>query len=183
MFLDIFIIVVVLLAILHGWSNGLIKELISFAGFLLGFIIACFCYSLFGKYLLVQGSSLNMILSIVAFFIIWIIVPILCGVLASTLTAGLKRIPLVGLVNNLGGVGVSLVKYTILMSLVINAMSSLGILNNDRINGSHLYTPITSITSSMTNSIADKMGAPQSAAIVTGSGSESSDTIWIDIKH
>lgn len=183
MFLDIFVIVVSLLAVLHGWSNGFVKELVSMAGFLLGFIVACFCYSLFGEYLMVEGTTLNVILGIVAFFIIWIIVPILCGVVATTLTAGLRLIPVVGFLNNLGGMVVSLVKYTLLLSLVLNAMGALRILNNERVSGSQLYEPVTAVTGLMKDAVVDKFEASHAATTDMTEVGESADTIWIDVKH
>ena len=70
MTLDIFIIAILLWAGFNGWKKGLLKELISMGGFLLGLIIAATCYSTLGEYLAVNGSQVNMLTSIVAFLIL-----------------------------------------------------------------------------------------------------------------
>lgn len=182
MYLDIFIIIVVLLALFHGWNNGFLKEMVSLLGFLLGFIVACLCYSLFGKYLSVDGSTLNVVLSIVAFFILWIVVPILFGVVATIITSGLKHIPIVGSLNRLGGCVVSLGKYVLLLSMVLNAMSALRILNGERIASSRLYEPTISITGIAASLVIDEAVGP-STNIDSNNQDIASDTIWIDVKH
>ena len=57
--IDIFILVVVLWAIFNGWKTGVIKEVTSTIGTLLGLLIAATCYSAFGEYLAVNGSETN----------------------------------------------------------------------------------------------------------------------------
>ncbi|MBQ1272605.1 MAG: SIS domain-containing protein, partial [Clostridia bacterium] len=44
------------------------------------------CYEQFGEYLKVDGSEVNMFTSIVAFLLLWIVVPIVFGFLANLLT-------------------------------------------------------------------------------------------------
>lgn len=181
MFLDIFIIIVVVLAVFHGWNNGLLRELVSLGGFLLGFIVACLCYSQFGTYLQVQGTTLNVILNIVAFFIIWIIVPIVCGFVASVLTAGLRHIPLVGCSNKIGGLVISLAKYLLLMSFALNAMSSLNILNRSRTSDSYLYNPVSSITGIVKDVLVGEATSTYAGIDSEAGDTNLSDTIWIEV--
>lgn len=146
MTLDIFIIAILLWAGFNGWKKGLLKELISMGGFLLGLLIAATCYSILGEYLTVNGSQVNMLTSIVAFLILWIIVPIALGFVATMLTKTLKGMQL-GTPNSILGLLVSVLKYGLLLSCLLSAMNALGLLSQEKIAGSHLYKPTTSIVS------------------------------------
>ena len=138
MTLDIFIIAILLWAGFNGWKKGLLKELISMGGFLLGLLIAATCYSILGEYLTVNGSQVNMLTSIVAFLILWIIVPIALGFVATMLTKTLKGMQL-GTPNSILGLLVSVLKYGLLLSCLLSAMNALGLLSQEKIAGSHLY--------------------------------------------
>ena len=116
MTLDIFIIAILLWAGFNGWKKGLLKELISMGGFLLGLLIAATCYSTLGEYLTVNGSQVNMLTSIVAFLILWIIVPIALGFVATMLTKTLKGMKL-GTPNSILGLLVSILKYGLLLGI------------------------------------------------------------------
>ena len=181
---DIFIIVVAIWAIINGWRNGLLREITSSVGFLVGLFIAASCYSSFGKYLAVNGSEGNVITSLVAFAILWIITPIALGVAANILTKICKTIHLGGL-NSLAGAAVSLLKYTILLSCILSAMSALHILNEERTAGSRLYQPVKGIVSSIVDwALADEANPDQPFTPADRPASATqNDTIWIDINH
>ena len=119
--IDLFVIILVLWAAFSGWRNGFLKEIISSAGFLIGLFVAATCYATLGKYLSVDGTETNMFTSIVAFFILWIIVPIALGFVANLLTKAMKGIQL-GMPNSILGALVGILKYALLISCVFNAM-------------------------------------------------------------
>ena len=104
--LDIFIIVVLLWALFSGWRAGFIKEVASMVGALVGLLVAATCYSSFGEYLAVNGSETNMVTSVIAFFLLWIFVPIVLGYVANVLTKSLKGMKL-GMPNSILGALVS----------------------------------------------------------------------------
>lgn len=175
--LDIFIIVVILWALFSGWKNGLVKEIASFGGYLFGLFIAATCYSSFGEYLAVNGTESNMLTSIVAFFILWIITPIVLGLAANVFTKVLKSLHLGG-INSIAGAALSLVKFVMLLSCVLSAMSALHILNEERTNSSVLYNPVKSILSNTINWVMeDNVPAAQDNDDTT----TASDTVWIDV--
>lgn len=175
--LDIFIIVVILWALFSGWKNGLVKEIASFGGYLFGLFIAATCYSSFGEYLAVNGTESNMLTSIVAFFILWIITPIVLGLAANVFTKVLKSLHLGG-INSIAGAALSLVKFVMLLSCVLSAMSALHILNEERTNSSVLYNPVKSILSNTINWVMeDNVPAAQDNDDTT----TVSDTVWIDV--
>ena len=172
MTLDIFIIAILLWAGFNGWKKGLLKELISMGGFLLGLLIAATCYSTLGEYLAVNGSQVNMLTSLIAFLILWIIVPIALGFVATMLTKTLKGMQL-GTPNSILGLLVSVLKYGLLLSCLLSAMNALGLLSQEKIAGSHLYKPTTSIVSSIF-----EHGITQS----DDKQDQKADTTWVDMQ-
>ena len=79
--------------------------------------------------------------SIIAFFLLWIIVPIVLGFVANMLTCTLKGLRL-GWANSVLGAGIALIKYGILLSCLLSVMSGLGILDTERTQNSRLYAPL-----------------------------------------
>lgn len=177
MYLDIFVLVVAVYAIWKGWSNGFLKEMVNMLGFILGLIVASTCYSTLGEYLKVEGSTLNMLTSIAAFLILWIIVPIGLGAAATILTKTLNRMGFISLPNRIGGVLVNIIKYALLLSLVLNMMSTLNILNDERKENSICYEPLTGITKYLAHSAFDAVvpTVAQHDTIIQN------DTVWIDV--
>ena len=145
MYLDIFIGIILIFALVRGLMNGFVKELASTIGFLLGLFVAATCYQTLGEYLTVDGSEVNMFTSIVAFLLLWIIVPIIFGLLATLITKALDLTAL-GIANRIGGGILSMAKYLVLLSCVLNVMVSLNILNSERTEGSVMLEPVQYIT-------------------------------------
>ena len=74
--LDLFMATLIIWALISGWRNGFLRELLSTAGYLVGLLVAALAYKWLGSYLAVEGSQANMMTSIVAFLILWIATPI-----------------------------------------------------------------------------------------------------------
>lgn len=182
--IDLFIIIVAAWALLSGWRNGLVKEIASSVGFLAGLFIAATCYSSFGKYLAVDGSEGNMLTSLVAFVILWIITPIALGLAANILTKICKTIHLGG-INSLAGAAVSLLKFTILLSCVLSAMSALHILDEERVAGSRLFTPVKGVVSGIVDyALADDGESTRHFTPADRAASAAdNDTVWIDMNQ
>ncbi len=101
---------------------------------------------------------------------------------AKVVTKALKGMCL-GLPNSLLGVGVSVVKYLILLSCVLNVMRGLRILDESKTSTSYLYAPCkgflgwafdhasTAASSSTVDS--DSLRAQQTVG----------DTVWVDVSH
>lgn len=170
--IDIFIIVLLVWAGYSGWRAGFLKEVISTVGFLIGLLVATACYSAFGKYLAVDGSDTNVVTSVIAFLLLWVIVPIFLGLVANILTRALKGMQL-GIPNSILGALVSLIKYFVLLSCVLNVMDGLHILNKDQTEGSYLYAPVTG---------ALQLFFPgDTTAVTPGEGQAREDTLWVDM--
>ena len=173
MFLDIFILVVAVYALWKGWTTGLLHELISMLGFIVGLIVACCFYGTLGKYLSVSGSEVNMTTSIVAFLILWIVVPIAMGTVATFLTKLLNKSTLLSMPNKVGGAAVSFLKYMLLLSCILNVMSALGILAEERKESSALYEAVASPTTLLGHHVAP-------ADTTRGAATAIGDTVWIE---
>lgn len=177
--LDIFILIVALWALFSGWRNGLLRELVSGAGFLIGLLIAATCYSTFGQYLAVNGSRGNMATSIIAFFLLWVVSPIVLGLVANVLTKVLGKMHLGG-INRAAGAAVSLVKFTVLLSCVLSVMSFLGILNEERTRESVLFEPVKDVIGSVVDwAVSDAAHPGDGCDHDTATG----DTLWVDVPH
>jgi membrane protein required for colicin V production len=174
--LDIAIILLICWSVYHGWKQGLLKEIISMVGFFIGLFVAFQLYTTFGDALAPHISSNSGVGGffgkVIAFIAIWIIVPILLGIVGNILTKSLKGLHL-GFPNSVGGMLVSLFKYLILMSFVLCAMGFVGIVSPEKKQSSHFYKPVTSIVKDF---FVDKK-KPQT----TDPNSEKQDTVWINV--
>ncbi len=173
--IDIFIIVVLLWALFSGWRAGFIKEVVSTLGALVGLLVAATCYGAFGKYLAVNGSETNMVTSIIAFLLLWIIVPIALGFVANILTKSIREMKL-GMPNSILGAVVSGLKYLVILSCVLNVMQSLHILNQEKANNSKLLSVVTGALS-----LCFDHDDAHSQESVEKADSTKSDTIWVDL--
>lgn len=172
MFIDIFLIVLLLWSLYSGWKQGFLKEVVSAVGFLVGLLIAATCYSQLGEYLTQAGSQLGALTNVVAFLILWVIVPIVLGFAANVATKALKGMKL-GLPNSLLGALVSAVKYVILISCVLNVMSALNILDEEKTRDSQLYEPTKGLLSMLFSQDFIQTQEPAEDTLV-------GDTIWVE---
>lgn len=140
MYIDIFLVVLLLWAVFNGWRGGFVKELLNTGGVLIGLLLSLGCYALLGKYLAVDGTRVNMVLSIIAFFILCIFLPIALGFVANRFNDLLRHMKL-GLPNSLLGAAVSVVKFLFVISFAFNIMENLNIMNPERTAASRLYEP------------------------------------------
>ncbi|MBP3227226.1 MAG: CvpA family protein [Bacteroidaceae bacterium] len=174
MYIDIFVAAVLLWAFYNGWRQGLIKELVSALGWLVGLLVAATCYGLLGRYLAVDGSEANQLTSIAAFLILWIAVPVFLGFVATLFTKAIKG-RAINLPNAALGAVVSGVKFLILLSCAFNVMAALRILNPARTEGSLLYEPVRGALTVFFGSTGTNAPASQTADDTT------SDTVWIEM--
>ena len=173
--IDLFILVLIVWAAFSGWRHGLVKEIISTVGLLAGLLIAATCYSAFGEYLAVTGTESNMFTSVVAFLLLWIMVPIVLGLVANILTSALKGMKL-GTPNSILGAAVSVVKYFILLSCVLNVMQALHILNEEKTEDSKLYAPVTGVLQWLWENHGTLMPADEADTL-------KNDTVWVDMTN
>ena len=182
--LDLFIIVVILWSLYNGWRAGFIREALSTTGLLTGLLGASFVYSAFGDTLVIAtGNPINMVTNIIAFFLLWIIIPLVLGFAATLLTKMLGKLHL-GSLNSAAGAALSFIKYLCLLSCILTAMHSLGILNEERVQKSVCYSPVSGVLSWAVGAVFTERNdaSTDSSQRTTSSNakdSNASDTVWV----
>lgn len=190
MYLDIFICVILLWAVISGWRNGFVKEAFSTVGLIVGLVLAGVAYLCFGEdFLAIKGSDTNMVLSIGAFILLWICLPLFLGLIANILTKAIKGMSL-GVVNSLLGVGFSILKFVLLISCVLNMMAKLNIADQKIMGDSVLLEPATAVLpfideqTGVTDSLENYKGVVERkmkrAAIEKMM--DDADTLWVEFK-
>lgn len=170
--IDLFILILLVWAAFSGWRAGFLKEVVSTFGFIVGLFVAATCYKHFGEYLAINGTPTNEVTSLIAFFLLWIIVPIVLGLVANMLTTTLKGMKL-GMPNSMLGAGVSVIKFLILISCVLNVMEFLHIMDEKKVSESRLYEPVSGALSTFFPEDSVRKGIDYLK--------EKSDTVWIKV--
>ncbi|MBP5360218.1 MAG: CvpA family protein [Bacteroidaceae bacterium] len=171
---DIIIVIVLLWGAWRGWRCGFIKEVFSTVGIVVGLVLAASFYSVLGEHFapaLGSGSKASFAACVLAFILIWVVVPIVFGLVANVLTRTVKALH-AGPLNSLLGLVVGVVKYFVLLSVVFSAMSYVGILSQEKRQESALYPYITVVG----NAIYEHRD------IVTESGLLKDDTVFVKVK-
>ena len=180
MYIDIFLVVLLLWAVFNGWRNGFIKELLNTGGVLSGLLLSLGCYALLGKYLAVDGTKVNMVLSIIAFFILCIFLPIALGFVANRFNHLLCHLKL-GLPNSLLGAAVSVVKFLFVISFAFNIMENLNIMNPERTVASRPYEPVRSFLGFVRDESAKRLHSQSDSS--ADSVKTKSDTTYVFFNH
>lgn len=107
--IELLCLAILLYGAFRGWKNGLVKEVISFVGFFLGFFIAYEYY---------KRSEVG----VVGFLLIWIGIPLILGMIAWLITKVLNKIIVVSTLNKLLGAAAGFLKYAFLIGCVILAI-------------------------------------------------------------
>lgn len=191
MYLDIFICIILLWAVISGWRNGFVKEAFSTVGIIIGLLLAGVAYLYFGgDFLAIEGSETNMALSIAAFILLWICVPLFFGLIANVLTKAIDGLSL-GLVNSLLGIVFSVLKFVLLLSCVLNMMAKLNIADERIMGDSRLLAPATAVLPfidekvGVTDSLENYKGTVKEKVkdAIVDEMIEEADTLWVDFKN
>ena len=164
--IDVVILLIAIWGAYRGWKNGLLKEVVSTLGFLLGLLIAYLLYARCGDYLsfyISDNVTMGKIIGrLVAFVLLWIISPIVLGTLATLVTKTLKGLHL-GFFNSLAGSVVGIVKYAILLSF--------------KRNQSVCYQTVVSLTGRVFDNLHWKKQRSDTSV------QQTADTLWIPVHH
>jgi membrane protein required for colicin V production len=156
--IDVIILVVMLYALYKGWTTGLIVQLASLVGYVVGLTIAWSCYGRLANYLSPHLGSSGFGVSALAFLIIVIGVPIALGIVARIFTKAVD-IMCLGWINRLLGAGVAFVKYTLFLGCILVVLHALHIIGEEGKAKSALYEPVTLVWGDMWHSA---LGCPDS---------------------
>ncbi len=143
--IDIIVYATLAFAIYNGWKRGVILQVCSLAGILIGIYLALEYSTLVCGYLKLTGES--------AYAIGFIVVLLATMVVVTLVGYTIRRLfHLVGFgVLDIGlGIAVSIVKYAIILSVLFSAFdkvnSNFNMVDQSVINDSKLYRPITKIS-------------------------------------
>lgn len=143
--LDILILIVLLIGLVKGWMSGLLRQVVSIAGFFIGLLAAMMLYSAFGDWLAPCIGTDVSVGRALAFVLLWIGIPLILLWVAYILTKTVEVIRLGGL-NRLGGACIGMLKYMMILSCVLNVAVRLHLVSEEKEEGSRLYRPVQSLS-------------------------------------
>ena len=156
--IDIIILILVLAGAIVGFRKGFIKQLASLVGLVVGLLAAKALYGVVGDQLIGTVTSNVTFAHTLAFFLIWIVVPIVFTLVASLLTKALEIICL-GWINRLLGAALGAVKWLLFISLAICAIEFIDsdnkIIEKNTKESSALYSPVRELVGLLMPAVQD----------------------------
>lgn len=146
MILDLIIVIIMLVGLIGGIIKGAIQQIFSLGGLVLGIILGTLLYEPFAGLLLSIFRMSDQTARIVAFVIILLVVPMVCGLFGKALSKLIHAANL-GCLDRLLGAAFGLFKVVLIMGLVIMVLDMTGI--SDKIvkkeakRQSQLYVPVS----------------------------------------
>ena len=142
--MDILLLILLAVGFVMGLISGAIKQIISLAALVLGFVIACLYYQQLGE-VLSGFLSMPTLCRVVAFILLWVIVPILARLISALLTSVLDSIMGLGLLNRLLGGILGLAKYALVLGAIISFLSSMKLIPEETMQTSRLAKPLKAL--------------------------------------
>ena len=149
MVLDWIILIVMLVGLIGGIIKGVIQQIFSLGGLILGIILGTLLYEPFAGLLLKIFRMSDQTSRIVAFVIILLVVPMVCGLLGKALSK-LVHAANLGFIDRVLGALFGLFKVVLIMGLVIMILDMTGIsdkiVKNEEKKQSQLYVPVSNFS-------------------------------------
>ena len=139
--MDILLLILLAVGFVTGLFSGAVKQLISLIAFVAGYVIACLYYQQLGEWLS-RFLSMTSLCNVLAFILIWCIVPIVANLIASLITKVLNWLPVLGIVNRLLGGVFGLAKYALILGAFIWLFSSMNLIKEEMMQESRLAGPL-----------------------------------------
>jgi len=117
--MNLLILIVLLIGAGIGFYQGAFKQIANLCGVVLGLILAAMLYKEFGDFLATASSTSASVGRVFAFVIIFLVVPVVLGWVASLLTKAFESVHL-GFVNRICGAVIGILSYTLLLSAAFN---------------------------------------------------------------
>ncbi|MDO4949537.1 MAG: CvpA family protein [Bacteroidales bacterium] len=143
--LDIILWVLIAIGVIEGLLKGALKQVAWIVGLIVGLLVARGLYSMVGATIAPMVGVPITIANILAFILIWIIVPFAFLGVAMLLTKALKAVHL-GWLNRVLGAVVGALKFILMAGMIIHALEFVdpheGIVTAELKSDSMLYQPI-----------------------------------------
>lgn len=142
---DIITLIVLLWALFSGWRSGFISQCFSLAGIIVGVILACRFATEVGLFMKLEPQFATL----VGFIAIFVATIIVSGLLSRALRKLFSAIGL-GSLDTLLGIALSIVKFTLILSVVFCKFDSLNkevdLVSKKYIAESYTFRPISSLS-------------------------------------
>lgn len=139
--MDILLLILLAVGFIFGLISGAVKQLISLAAFVMGFVIACLYYQQFAE-VLAGFLSIPSLCNVLAFVLLWGAVLIIAKLIASLLSTVLNNLPAIGFLNRLLGGFLGLAKYALVLGALVWLFSSMKLINEETMQKSWLCRPL-----------------------------------------
>ena len=125
-----------------GWRRGCLNQVVSFAAFFVGLFLAKTFYLTLGENLSPSLNGNDTLANVIAFVLIWLVVPIALSLAAELISKILNHVFLAGTLNKIFGAIVGFLKYEVILGSVIWVLAMARILSADVMNQSLLCGPL-----------------------------------------
>ena len=115
--IDSICLIILIYGSYKGFKNGIVSEVLSFFGILLGIYLSKTYYLLVDEYLVTVFDSTNQLVSLISVILIFTLTIILSKILSKVITKTLNILAL-GLLNKLIGSVFGLLKYLLILSII-----------------------------------------------------------------
>ncbi|MDL2212336.1 CvpA family protein [Bacteroides sp. OttesenSCG-928-E20] len=148
--IDIIFLILIGLGAISGFVTGILKQAATLFGLIAGLFIAKALYLTVAEKLCPAITDSMTVAQIVAFVAIWILVPLVCTLIAGVLSGFLKALSL-GWINQLLGFLAGIVMTILVLSVALNVLdfvdSGGGLISRTAKEQSLLYYPIRDLIS------------------------------------
>ena len=147
--IDCIILCLLITGMVIGFVKGLTKQAFSVLGLILGIVLGTLFYKPFADFLRDTMNMPDRPASIIAFFIILMVVPLICGLLGNFLSK-ILHIANFGFLDRILGAAFGILKYLIIMGLLIMLMDMTGFsdkfINRSERKRSRMYEYVSDFT-------------------------------------
>ena len=150
--MDILLLILLAVGFISGLFSGAVKQIISLAAFVLGFVIACLFYQSLAD-ILTGFLNFPSICKVVSFLLLWFIVPIIVNLVGSLVSSLMNHLPVIGLLNRLLGGVLCMAKYALVLGTLIWFFSSTNLLKEETMQKSKLCRPLKALPEFVYNTL------------------------------
>lgn len=145
-------LIILAVGFVSGLVSGAVKQVISLVAFVAGFVIACLYYQRLGE-VLGNICPLPTLCNIVAFGLLWAIVPIVARLAGSLLTSLMDGLLGMGLLNRLLGGILGVAKYALVLGAFIWLFSYMNLIKEETMQESKLCKPLKALPEYLYNTL------------------------------
>lgn len=152
--IDTICLIILIYGSYKGFKNGIVGEVLSFLGILLGIYLSKTYYLVIDEYLVTVFDSTNQLVSIISVILIFSVTIILSKILSKVITKALNVMAL-GLLNKLIGSVFGLLKYLLILCIITFVFSKANdifvIIEKNKIEETQIFSKVQKINDYVLN--------------------------------